>query len=129
MAKKNKKTYKIPTNIASLIPYSSVCKTENMIELEAGVFSKTFSINDNSFVFSSERKTEIINTFIKLINSIDNTIDFQFSFNQLDKETLEIIKIYDGVKDAEKELEVSHGWIAKAANSNKVAYGYRWKFV
>ena len=48
---------------------------------------------------------------------------------QLDKETLEIIKIYDGVKDAEKELEVSHGWIAKAANLNKVAYGYRWKFV
>lgn len=107
MAKKNKKTYKIPTNVASLIPYSSVCKTENMIELEAGVFSKTFSINDNSFVFSSERKTEIINTFIKLINSIDNTIDFQFSFNQLDKETLKYITLSlnaNSIEEAKKRF-------------------------
>lgn len=28
---------------------------------------------------------------------------------QLNKDTLEIIKIHDGVKDAEKELGVSHG--------------------
>lgn len=48
---------------------------------------------------------------------------------QLDKETLEIIKIHDGVKDAEKALNVSHGWISKAAKQNKVAYGYRWKFI
>ena len=48
---------------------------------------------------------------------------------QLDKDTLEIIKIYDGVKDAEKALNVSHGWISKAARQDKVAYGYRWKFV
>ena len=48
---------------------------------------------------------------------------------QLDKETLEIIKVFDGVKDAEKALKVSHGWLSKAAKANKVAYGYRWKFV
>lgn len=48
---------------------------------------------------------------------------------QLDKDTLEIIKIHDGVKDAEKALNVSHGWISKAAKQNKVAYGYRWKFI
>lgn len=48
---------------------------------------------------------------------------------QLDKDTLEIIKIYDGVKDAEKDLNVSHGWISKAARQDKVAYGYRWKFI
>lgn len=48
---------------------------------------------------------------------------------QLDKDTLEIIKIHDGVKDAEKELGVSHGWISKAARQNKVAYGYKWKFM
>ena len=48
---------------------------------------------------------------------------------QLDKDTLEIIKIHDGVKDAEKALGVSHGWISKAANANKVAYGYKWKFI
>ena len=41
----------------------------------------------------------------------------------------EIIKIFDGVKDAEKALKVSHGWLSKAAKANKVAYGYRWKFV
>ena len=28
---------------------------------------------------------------------------------QLNKDTLEIIKIHDGVKDAERELGVSHG--------------------
>ncbi len=48
---------------------------------------------------------------------------------QLDKDTLEIIKIYDGIKDAEKALGVSHGWISKAAKQNKIAYGYRWKFM
>lgn len=48
---------------------------------------------------------------------------------QLDKETLEIIQIFDGIKDAEKFLQVSHGWLSKAARSDKVAYGYRWKFI
>lgn len=48
---------------------------------------------------------------------------------QLNKDTLEIIKVHDGVKDAEKALNVSHGWISKAAKQNKVAYGYRWKFI
>lgn len=48
---------------------------------------------------------------------------------QLDKETLEIIQIFDGVKDAEYALGVSHGWISKAARQDKIAYGFRWKFV
>ena len=48
---------------------------------------------------------------------------------QLDKDTLEIIKVYDGIKDAEKALGVSHGWISKAAKQNKIAYGYRWKLM
>ena len=48
---------------------------------------------------------------------------------QLDKDTLEVIKIYDGVKDAERALNVSHGWLSKAARSNRIAYGYRWKFM
>lgn len=48
---------------------------------------------------------------------------------QLDKDTLEVLKIYDGVKDAEKDLKVSHGWLSKAARADKVAYGYRWKFM
>jgi group I intron endonuclease len=48
---------------------------------------------------------------------------------QLDKNTLEIIKIHDGVKDAEKELGVSHGWISKAAKQDKIAYGFKWKFI
>lgn len=48
---------------------------------------------------------------------------------QLDKDTLEIIKIYDGIKDAEKALNVSHGWLSKAARQDKIAYGYRWKIL
>lgn len=48
---------------------------------------------------------------------------------QLDKETLEVIQIFDGIKDAEKALNVSHGWLSKAARTNKIAYGYRWKFI
>lgn len=34
---------------------------------------------------------------------------------QLNKDTLNVIQIFDGVKDAEKALNVSHGWISKAA--------------
>ena len=45
---------------------------------------------------------------------------------QLNKDTLEI---FDGVKDAEKALNVSHGWLSKAARQNKIAYGFRWKFL
>ena len=48
---------------------------------------------------------------------------------QLDKDTLEEIQIFDGIKDAEKALGVSHGWLSKAARQDKVAYGFRWKFV
>ena len=47
---------------------------------------------------------------------------------QLDKDTREVIATYSGVKEAERALNVSHGWISKAAHQNKVAYGYRWKF-
>lgn len=48
---------------------------------------------------------------------------------QLDKDTLQEIQIFSGVKDAEKALGVSHGWISKAARTDKIAYGYRWKFI
>ena len=48
---------------------------------------------------------------------------------QLDKNTLEVIQIFDGIKDAEKALQISHGWLSKAARNNKVAYGYRWKIL
>lgn len=48
---------------------------------------------------------------------------------QLDKDSLEIIQVFDGVKDAEKALGVSHGWLSKAAKQDKVAYGFRWKFL
>lgn len=47
---------------------------------------------------------------------------------QLDKDTFELIKIYDGVKEAEAALKVSHGWLSKAARAGKIAYGYRWTF-
>lgn len=53
----------------------------------------------------------------------------QLPIAQLDKDTLEVIKVHDGVKAAQSELHVSHGWISKAAKQNKVAYGYRWKFI
>ena len=52
----------------------------------------------------------------------------QKSIQQLDKDTGEIIATYSGVKEAEKALQVSHGWLSKAARQNKIAYGYRWKF-
>ena len=48
---------------------------------------------------------------------------------QLNKDTLEEIQVFDGIRDAEKALGVSHGWISKAAKANKIAYGYRWKIV
>ena len=53
----------------------------------------------------------------------------QLKIAQLDKDTLEIIKIFNGVKEAERALGVSHGWISKAAHQDKVAYGYKWKFM
>lgn len=48
---------------------------------------------------------------------------------QLDKDTLKEIRVFDGIKEAEKALNISHGWISKAARTNKIAYGYRWKII
>lgn len=48
---------------------------------------------------------------------------------QLNKDTLEEIQVFDGIKDAEKALGVSHGWLSKAARTNKIAYGYRWELI
>ena len=48
---------------------------------------------------------------------------------QLDKDSLEVIQVFDGIKDAEKALNVSHGWLSKAARQEKIAYGFRWKFL
>lgn len=48
---------------------------------------------------------------------------------QLDKDTLKVVATYDGIKDAERALKVSHGWLSKAARQGKVAYGYRWKIL
>lgn len=51
------------------------------------------------------------------------------SIQQIDKDTNEIIATYSGIKEAENTLQVSHGWISKAARQNKIAYGYRWKII
>lgn len=48
---------------------------------------------------------------------------------QLNKDTYEVIQVFDGVKAAEKALSVSHGWLSKAARADKIAYGFRWKFI
>lgn len=64
---------------------------------------------------------------LKKIRAYTDTLKLKIA--QLDKETLEVIKIYDGVKEAERALGVSHGWISKAAKQNRIAYGYRWKFI
>lgn len=48
---------------------------------------------------------------------------------KLDPETLTIIEVYDGIKDVEKALGVSHGWLSKAAKQGKKAYGYLWKIL
>lgn len=53
----------------------------------------------------------------------------KLAIQQLDKDTEEVIATYAGVKDAETALQVSHGWISKAAKQGKIAYGYKWKFV
>lgn len=48
---------------------------------------------------------------------------------QIDKDTGEVLQIFDGVKAAEKAMNASHGWLSKAARTDKVAYGFRWKFI
>lgn len=53
----------------------------------------------------------------------------QKAIQQLDKDTKKIIATYAGVKEAEAAIHASHGWLSKAARQNKIAYGYRWKFI
>ena len=49
---------------------------------------------------------------------------------QLDKDTQEIIAVYDSVSDAFRALnKQKSGGIAKACRENKVCIGYRWKYI
>ena len=90
---KNKKTNKIPANIEKMIPYSAVCRNEDIIELDAGLFSKTFEIDDTKFIFNTDSKDKIIDTFVRLINSLPSDINFQFSFSHVGKETQKYISL------------------------------------
>lgn len=58
-----------------------------------------------------------------------NAAKFKIKIAKLDKDTLEVLEIYDGIHDAERALGVSHGWISKAAKQDKIAYGYKWKLM
>lgn len=90
---KNKKTNKIPANIEKMIPYSAVCRNEDIIELDAGLFSKTFEIDDTKFIFDTDCKDKTIDTFVRLINSLPSDINFQFSFSHVGKETQKYISL------------------------------------
>lgn len=70
--------------------------------------------------FYGKHHTQETKNKLQKMNSI-------FNVYQLDKDSLEIIQIYSSIKEAERALNVSHGWISKAAKKNKIAYGYRWK--
>ena len=49
---------------------------------------------------------------------------------QYDKNTLELIQVYDTVGDASKALNKNHGHISSCANGKRAtAYGYVWKFI
>lgn len=49
---------------------------------------------------------------------------------QYNKQTLELIKIWDSMRDVERELEISHGDISKCCKGKqKSAGGYVWKYV
>lgn len=85
MKKKVKITNRIPKQVVSLIPYHSVCKNENIIELDACLFATTFLINDNDFVFSMENKDSVMDSFVKLLNHINKEVKFQFSFNHFNE--------------------------------------------
>lgn len=64
-----------------------------------------------------------------LIKIRANAATQKIKIAQLDKDTLEEIQVFEGIRDAEKALGISHGWLSKAARTNKIAYGYRWKLI
>jgi group I intron endonuclease len=54
--------------------------------------------------------------------------DKRIKICQLDKNTLELIKEYDCIREAERQLNVSHGLIGRVLDKeDKTAYGYKWK--
>ena len=52
-----------------------------------------------------------------------------FFVEQLDKNTLEVLKTYEGLHEMNRQTGYDRSWISKAAKQNKVAYGYRWKIL
>lgn len=104
---KKENNTKIQSNVLKMIPYNSIATTADIIEIEAGKFASTFSIDDTKFVFSETNKEAVIDGFVNMINHIASDAAFQFSFNHAGKETVKYITfslLATSIDEADKRL-------------------------
>ena len=106
--KKVRESARVPKQVAKLIPYASVIKGRDIIEAEPGVFSCVFSIDDSRFVFDTEKKSKMFGNFAYLVDTVDETADFQF-FSRREGDIIEKYLAYSvrasSVEEAEERFD------------------------
>lgn len=89
-SKNKKNTLKIPKSVQDSIPYIAVYK-DGIIEVEPGVFSKSYYINDANFkVATDEEQDKMFLNYQGLLNTFGSDIGVQITINNknIDKENL-----------------------------------------
>ena len=107
--KKKRESLKIPKTVTDTIPYYAVYDEENLIEIQQGVFSKCFELQDVNYQIAKEREQEEM--FLKygeFLNSFDANVHIQLviqnkSINRENFETEMLLKYqgdqYDELRD------------------------------
>lgn len=108
--KQKGKKLKIPKTVQESIPYLAVYPEDGIIEIEEGVYSKSYLLSDvNYSIAKDQEQEEMFVNLGKLYNSFDHNVRFQITLNQrklnmedFEKEVL-LEKQNDGLDDLREE--------------------------
>ncbi len=81
--KKKASKLKIPKTVQDSIPYYAVYPDNGIIEIEPGVFSRSYLLQDVNYqIAKEEEQYEMFSKFGQLLNSFEPSIKFEFTINQ-----------------------------------------------
>ena len=74
---------KIPKTVQESIPYECVYEHEGIIEIEPGIFTKSYLLQDVNYQIAKQaEQNEMYTKYAEFLNSFDPSLRFQISINQ-----------------------------------------------
>lgn len=81
--KKKAEKLKVPKTAQQTIPYQYVYPDEGIIEIEPGMFTKSYLLDDVNYqIARADEQTEMFLKYADFMNSFDPTMRFQITINQ-----------------------------------------------